>query len=101
MKVKPYKIQKAHDLTPKQQQVRLQRAKDLHQEAAPATGNGLDRCNRRWALCNRFSGVKVNAQYYRESILEAALKSWADKHFGCKPWTFQQDAPPSYKARVN
>ncbi|XP_033221244.1 uncharacterized protein LOC117175647 [Belonocnema kinseyi] len=29
LKVKPYKIQKAHDLTPKQQQVRLERAKEL------------------------------------------------------------------------
>ncbi|XP_026476402.1 uncharacterized protein LOC113382056 [Ctenocephalides felis] len=33
LKVKPYKIQKAHDLTPKQQQVRLQRAKELLRRA--------------------------------------------------------------------
>ncbi|XP_033228815.1 uncharacterized protein LOC117180425 [Belonocnema kinseyi] len=29
LKIKPYKIQKAHDLTPKQQQVRLERAKEF------------------------------------------------------------------------
>ncbi|XP_026470862.1 uncharacterized protein LOC113375129 [Ctenocephalides felis] len=33
LKVKPYKIQKAHDLTPKQQQVRLQRAKEMLRRA--------------------------------------------------------------------
>ena len=29
LKVKPYKFQKAHDLTPKQKKVRLERAKQL------------------------------------------------------------------------
>ena len=46
-------------------------------------------------------GVKVNATYYRENVLEAALKPWARKHFGRTPWTFQQDSAPSHKARVN
>lgn len=46
-------------------------------------------------------GVKVNATVYREQVLEGALKPWADKHFGRKRWTFQQDSAPSHKARVN
>jgi len=33
--------------------------------------------------------VKINATNYREMVLEAALKSWARKHFGSRPWTFQ------------
>ena len=27
-------------------------------------------------------GVKINAEYYRENILEGALKPWARKHIG-------------------
>lgn len=46
-------------------------------------------------------GVKVNATYYRENVLEAALKPWARKQFGLRPWTFQQDSAPAHKARVN
>lgn len=46
-------------------------------------------------------GVKINAQIYQETILEGALKPWADKHFGRRPWTFQQDSAPSHKARIN
>lgn len=46
-------------------------------------------------------GVKINAEYYRENILEGALKPWARKHFGRRPWTFQQDSAPSHSARVN
>lgn len=46
-------------------------------------------------------GVKINATVYREKILEAVLKPWANKHFGRRPWTFQQDSAPAHKARVN
>lgn len=46
-------------------------------------------------------GVKINAENYRENILEGALKPWARKHFGRRPWTFQQDSAPSHSARVN
>lgn len=46
-------------------------------------------------------GVKINAEYYRENVLKAVLKPWADKHFGRRPWTFQQDSAPSHSARVN
>ncbi|CAK9827498.1 hypothetical protein ANTRET_LOCUS5186 [Anthophora retusa] len=28
------------------------------------------------------TGVKVNATFYREKVLEATLKPWAGKHFG-------------------
>lgn len=45
--------------------------------------------------------VKVYANNYHEMVLEAALKPWAQKHFGSRPWTFQQDSAPSHKARVN
>ena len=46
-------------------------------------------------------GVKVNATYYREKVLEAALKPWARKQFGLRPWTFQQDSAPAHKANIN
>ena len=46
-------------------------------------------------------GVKVNATYYRESVLEAVVEPWARKEFGRTPWTFQQDSAPAHKARVN
>lgn len=46
-------------------------------------------------------GVKVNAKYYREKVLKAALKPWARKQFGLRPWTYQQDSAPSHKAKVN
>lgn len=46
-------------------------------------------------------GVKVNANIYREYVLEGALKPWATKHFGEREWTFQQDSAPSHKARAN
>lgn len=45
-------------------------------------------------------GVKINAQIYRENILEGVLKPWARKHFGRRPWTFQQDSAPSHSARA-
>ena len=32
--------------------------------------------------------IRINAEYYRENILEA----WTCKHFGRRPWTFQQDS---------
>lgn len=46
-------------------------------------------------------GVKINAEYYRENVLKTVLKPWADKHFGRRPWTFQQDSAPAHSARVN
>lgn len=45
-------------------------------------------------------GVKINAEFYRKNILEGALKPWARKHFGRRPWTFQQDSAPSHSARA-
>ena len=38
------------------------------------------------------SGIRINAKYYRENILEGVLKPWARKHFGRRPWTFQHDS---------
>lgn len=46
-------------------------------------------------------GVKVNAQVYRERVLEAVFLPWAHDHFADNPYTFQQDSGPSHKARVN
>ena len=41
-------------------------------------------------------GVKINAEYYRENVLKTVLERRADRHFGRRPWTFQQ-----HSARVN
>jgi inhibitor of nuclear factor kappa-B kinase subunit alpha len=46
------------------------------------------------------SGVKVNAAYYREAILEGCLKAGAQRVFGQDQWTFQQDSAPAHKAKV-
>jgi inhibitor of nuclear factor kappa-B kinase subunit alpha len=45
-------------------------------------------------------GVKINAQEYRQRILEGCLKPWADAHFRGRPWVFQQDSAPAHKART-
>lgn len=151
LKVKPYKFQKAHELTPKQKKVRLERAKELLRLAESGqfpnivfsdeknfpieqfvnsqndrvylTERSYENLRLRMATRSNFpsqvmvwaavtadgrspivfieSGVKVNATYYRENVLEAALEPWARKHFGRRPWTFQQDSAPSHKARAN
>ena len=41
-------------------------------------------------------GVKIHAENYRENVLKTVLKPWADKYFGCRSWTFQQDATPPH-----
>ena len=46
-------------------------------------------------------GVKINAKYYQENVLKTVLKPWADKHFGCRPWTFEQDSAPLHSPRIN
>ena len=46
------------------------------------------------------SGVKVNAAYYREAILEGCLKAEAQRVFGLGQWTFQQDSAPAHKAKI-
>lgn len=149
--LKALKFQKAHDLTPAQKKVRLDRAKELlrlhaagnlsqivfsdeknyciqqyvnkQNDRVYLTERSYENLNVRlatrtqapphvmvWAavtadgrspLVFLAAGVKVNAQVYRESVLEGALLPWARKHFGRKPWTFQQDSAPSHKARVN
>ena len=45
-------------------------------------------------------GIRINAEYYRENILEGVLKPWARKHFGRRPWTFEQDSAPLHSARA-
>ena len=45
-------------------------------------------------------GVKVNAAYYRETILERYLKAEAQRVFGQGQWTFQQDSAPAHKAKI-
>lgn len=151
LKVKPYKIQKAHDLSSSQKRVRLDRSKQLLRMAADGelpsivfsdekiftieqfvnsqndrvylTERSCDNLSLRlatrkqhppqvmvWAAVTADGrspivfiepGAKVNAAFYREKVLEGALKPWAAKHFGGKPWTFQQDSAPSHKARIN
>lgn len=44
-------------------------------------------------------GCKINAQVYRELILEGALEPWTRKHFGSEPYVFQQDSAPAHKAK--
>ncbi|XP_033220925.1 uncharacterized protein LOC117175325 [Belonocnema kinseyi] len=120
LKVKPYKIQKVHDLTPKQQQVRLERAKELlrfaesgqfpnimfsvekifpikqlvnsQNDSVYLTDRSYENLSHRLATSRQHPkqimvwaavtadgrspivfiepGVKVNAKYYREDILE-------------------------------
>lgn len=45
-------------------------------------------------------GVKINATYYRDSILEAHLKPGAQGVFGGGQWTFQQDSAPAHGAKI-
>ncbi|CAK9825624.1 Transposable element Tc3 transposase [Anthophora retusa] len=149
--LKPYKIQKVHDLNATQMKLRLDKAQELKRLAASGEipnivfsdekiftieqyvnkqndrvwlhEKSYENLNTRfvtrrhspaqvmvWAAVTADGrsplvflepGVKMNATYYREKVLEAALKPWADKHFGRRPWTFQQDSAPSHKARVN
>ena len=46
-------------------------------------------------------GVKINAQQYRERILEGCLSPWAHTHFNGTCWVFQQDSAPAHKARTS
>ena len=151
LKVKAYKFQKAHDLSPQQKKVRCERAKELlrlhergefpnivfsdeknfpieqfintQNDRVYLTERSYENLSLRMATRSNFPsqvmvwaavtadgrspivfiepGVKVNATYYRENVLEAALEPWTRKHFGRRPWTFQQDSAPSHKARVN
>ena len=55
-------------------------------------------CHKSWWSLDH--GVKINAEYYRENILEGALKPWASKHFGHRSWTIQQDSAPSHWTRA-
>ena len=70
---------------------------NLHQELKRAAVTVDDRPP--LIFINR--GVNINAEYYRENVLKAVLKPWADKHFSRRPWTFQQDSAPPQSARVN
>ena len=45
------------------------------------------------------SGVKINAAYYREEILEGCLKAEAQRVFGQGKGTFQHDSAPANKAK--
>ena len=39
--------------------------------------------------------------YYLENMLDGALKPWARKYFGHRPWTFQQHSAPLHSARAS
>lgn len=45
-------------------------------------------------------GVKINATVYQNDILKSGLVPWSEKHFGNKPWIFQQDSAPAHRART-
>lgn len=46
-------------------------------------------------------GVKINSTYYREEILEHALKGKVDRLYPEHDWIFQQDSAPAHKSKVN
>lgn len=46
-------------------------------------------------------GVKINSTYYREEILEHALKGKVDGLYPEHDWIFQQDSAPAHKSKVN
>ena len=127
LNVKPYKFQKAHDLTAKQKKVRLERAKELlrlhacgefpnivffdeknfpieqfinsQNDRVYLTERTYENLSLRtvtrsnfpsqvmvWAAVTadgrcpivfKVSGINVNATYYRENVVEAALEPWA------------------------
>ncbi|XGW28540.1 hypothetical protein V3C99_008371 [Haemonchus contortus] len=45
-------------------------------------------------------GVKIDKDYYLKTILEDTLLSLANSYFSGRPWTFQPDSAPAYKAKV-
>ena len=45
-------------------------------------------------------GVKINKENYRQEILQAVVKPWAEKHFEHRSWTFQQDSAPAHRAKT-
>ena len=45
--------------------------------------------------------VKINAEYYWQNVLKTVLKPWADKYFGHRSWTFQQDSLNFYRTMAS
>ena len=45
-------------------------------------------------------GVKINQQLYLNDILNSHVKPHADRMFGDRPYTFQQDSAPIHKAKT-
>lgn len=45
-------------------------------------------------------GVKINAKYYKEQVLEPFLKVHGNRMYSNQHWTFQQDSAPAHKAKV-
>ena len=45
-------------------------------------------------------GVKINAQYYKDNLLEPFLKVHGDRIYSGQEWTFQQDSAPAHKAKI-
>ena len=45
-------------------------------------------------------GVKINQQLYLNDILKSHVKPHADRMFGDRPYTFQQDSDPAHKAKT-
>lgn len=45
-------------------------------------------------------GVKINKEYYIDSILESVVKPWAIRTFKKRKWLFQQDGAPAHTAKL-
>ena len=46
------------------------------------------------------SGIRINANYYIENILEPVLKVHSQTMYSNQEWTFQQDSAPAHKAKI-
>ena len=44
-------------------------------------------------------GIKINSNVYLNGVLIKELHAWIHLPFGGRPYTFQQDGVPAYKAR--
>ena len=46
------------------------------------------------------SGLRINARYYIDNVLEGVIKDEGSRMYPDGDWTFQQDSAPAHKARI-